>query len=149
MIPQRISELGIDHIKGWEGLELEAYMPTPNDVPTIGIGHTKGVDMGLTCTERQAEVWLVEDLEPVEDAMERLVSAALTQTQYDMLVSWVFNVGVGAFRQSTLLRVLNEGRHNRVPSELRRWVYQDGRKVQGLINRRRDEAAKYQSEVTA
>ena len=58
----KIGKQGLDLIKSFEGLELEAYMPTPIDVPTIGYGHTKTVKMGMVITEKQAEALLKKDL---------------------------------------------------------------------------------------
>jgi len=63
----------------------------------------------------------------------------LNRNQFTALVSFVFNVGVTAFRESTLLRVLNFGRYTEVPSQLKRWIYDNGVVVNGLINRRNAE----------
>ena len=141
----KINKEGLDHIKQWEKLMLVAYMPTPNDRPTIGYGHTKGVAMGLTCTEPQALAWLDEDVDWAEHAVNKFVKVDLKQKQFNVLVSFVFNVGTGAFRQSTLLRVLNAGEYEAVPAQLKRWVYQDGEKVRGLIRRRKNEAELFEA----
>lgn len=136
----KLDDKGIDHIKQWEKLELEAYLPTPRDVPTIGYGHTKGVAMGLTCTEEQAEVWLDEDCDHAERAVNQFTRVPMNQGQFNVLVSFVFNVGVGAFRRSTLLQEINEGNYKGVPAQLKRWVYQDGEVLNGLVRRRKMEA---------
>lgn len=139
-----ISDAGLDHLKQWERLRLKSYLPTPNDVPTIGYGHTRGVAQGLTCTEPQAEVWLDEDADHAEQAVNALVRVEINQAQFDVLVSFVFNVGVGAFRQSTLLQVLNRGEYAKVPAQLKRWVYQDGEVLAGLVRRRKAEALQFE-----
>lgn len=64
------------------------------------------------------------------------VVVELSQTQWDALVSFCFNVGAGNFRASTLLKKLNAGRYQTVPSELNRWVFAGGKKLDGLIRRR-------------
>lgn len=135
-----ISDAGIEHLKLWEELRTEAYLPTPNDVYTIGYGHTRGVCEGLTCTEPQAERWLDEDADEAEQSINRQVTVPLSQNQFDALVGLVFNIGVGAFRRSTLLRVLNDGKYDQVPAQIKRWKYQDGQVLRGLVRRREAEA---------
>lgn len=92
---------GKELIKSYETLRLEAYMPTPNDRPTIGWGHTKGVKMGDRCTVEQAEKWFVEDTADAVEDVNKLVRliygrARLTQAMFDALVSLVYNAGGGA-----------------------------------------------------
>ena len=105
----QIGKQGLDLIKSFEGLELKAYMPTPNDRPTIGYGHTKGVKMGMKITEERADALLVQDLAWVEAAVAKKVTVPLTQPQYDALCSFIYNVGAGAFGKSTLLRRSKRG----------------------------------------
>ena len=71
------------------------------------------------------------------DAVNDAVEVPLNQDQFDALVSFVFNVGAGAFEGSTLLRLLNEGRYRDVPKQLDRWVKADGRTLEGLVRRRK------------
>ena len=137
----KISDNGLDLIKRWEALRLEAYLPTPDDVWTIGYGHTLGVGQGLTCTPEQAEAWLREDVSGAEHAINVEMDCPLEQQQYDALVSFVFNIGISAFNQSTLLVRVKEGNLDDVPKQMMRWKYQHGKIVQGLINRRRAEVA--------
>lgn len=95
---------GASLIKGFEvgpgnGPRLEAYLPTPDDVPTLAFGHTRGVKLGDTCTESQAEAWFLEDVAEAVAAVNRRASQAgwrLSQSMFDALVSLVFNVGEGA-----------------------------------------------------
>lgn len=140
----RINKAGINIIKDSESLRLKAYK-CPSGIPTIGWGHTKGVLPSMTCSEAEAENWLAEDIERAESAVRIKVDVSLNENQFSALVSFVFNVGVTNFISSTLLRVLNEGRHESVPAELRRWVYgrdRFGKKIQlpGLVTRRNKEA---------
>ena len=90
-----IGSAGITLIKDFEKLELVAYMPTPDDVPTIGYGHTKGVKLGDTCTEEQAEAWLLEDLSDAQTCVnKRIAGINITQNQFDAAVSLCFNMAV-------------------------------------------------------
>ena len=105
----KTSPAGIALIKRFEGLELKAYKDIAG-VWTIGWGHTgPGVIAGLEWTEAQAEMMLLRDLLPREQAIEDLVAVDLHQNEFDALVSFVYNVGIEAFRKSTALRRLNRG----------------------------------------
>jgi lysozyme len=137
----------IEHVKRWEGLRLTAY-PDPgsrNGEPwTIGYGHTSDghlkVYRGLSITPAQAEAALEYDLNETAAAVEKLVKVELADNQFGALVSFAFNVGVEAFRKSTLLKRLNGGDYAAVPQQMARWVYNDGKPMQGLINRRAAES---------
>ena len=135
----RISEQGVRLIKRFEGLRLTAYK-CPTGYWTIGWGHTYGVKPGQKITKEQAEVYLKQDLVVAEDAVDKLVSTPLNQGMYDALVSFVFNLGAVRFKNSTLLRRLNQGAYDLVPDEFLRWVYGtvDGKtqKLPGLVERR-------------
>lgn len=105
----KTSQKGIDLIKRFEGLELEAYQDIAG-IWTIGYGHTgPDVKPGMKISEREAEDLLKADLKPREQAVERLVKVPLNQNEFDALVSFVYNVGEGAFRKSTARRRLNNG----------------------------------------
>lgn len=142
-----LNQESIDHIKRWEGFEPEAY-PDPGSRDgkpvTIGYGTTridgKPIALGTRITEEQAEEYLRRDLTHAAGAVERAVEVPLTDNQYGALVSFAYNVGVGAFRSSTLLRKLNAGQYEAVPAELARWKFNDGKVMQGLVNRRAAEA---------
>ena len=131
-----------------EGLRLTAY-PDPGSrdgTPwTIGYGHTKGVRKGQTITKRQAEEFLTQDLKVYEDAVNRLVKVPLTQNQFDALLSFVYNIGIGAFTHSTLLRVLNRGEYALASKQFPRWNKNDGKEMVGLTNRRAEEKALFDS----
>jgi lysozyme len=132
--------------------KLEAYMPTKNDVPTIGWGHTKGVKMGQTVTYAQAEALFWEDVEWVERAVNRLVKVDLTQNQFDALCSLVFNIGAGAFAGSTVLRRVNQKDFEGAAKAFLMWNKQTNKRtgkkevLQGLVRRRKEEAEYFLSE---
>ena len=129
----------IDIIKKHEGLRLEAYLPTPNDVWTIGYGHTHTTQKGMKITEGQAESLLRKDITWVEKAVNKLVVVPLTQNQFDALSSLVFNIGEGGFSSSTLLRLLNVGDYEGSANQFLRWNKQKGRVLNGLTKRREEE----------
>jgi lysozyme len=134
----KLSQRGIDLIKHFEGLRLEAYR-CPADVPTIGYGHTQGVKLGDKITEQEAEDLLRKDLATFERGVNRAVYIPITQGQYDALVSFAFNLGMGALLKSTLLRKLNAG--SDASGEFARWVNAGGKRLDGLVRRREAERA--------
>ena len=129
----------ISLIKKHEGLRLEAYLPTPNDVWTIGYGHTHTTKQGQKITEAQAETLLRKDIKWAEEAVNESVVVPLSQNQFDALVSFVFNVGAGAFGSSTLLRLLNSKDYEGAANQFLRWNKQKGVALKGLTKRREEE----------
>ena len=140
----QISKAGLDLIKQFEGLYLQAYR-CPAGVPTIGYGHTAGVAMGQTITQQQADDYLRRDVRMFERAVERLVKVPLTQGQFDALVSFAFNLGEGALAQSTLLRLLNAGDYAGAAAQFDRWNKAGGRVLPGLVRRRAAERALFEA----
>lgn len=131
-----------DLIKSFEQFRPTAYLPTKNDVPTLGYGHTAGVRMTDTCTMPTAEAWLRQDVAAVVgDISNRCHDVPLSQHQFDALVSLVFNIGIGAFDASTLLRKLRTKDYGGAAAEFARWNKQGGRVLPGLTARRAKEAA--------
>lgn len=133
-------------IKEYETLKLVAYLPTPNDVPTIGWGHTRGVKMGDTCTRDQADRWLLEDVglsELVIDTVARKASKrGLTQAMYDALVSLMFNVGASAVSaSSTIGKALLAGDYFAAWAGFALWRKQGRKDLLGLARRRAKEMA--------
>jgi len=126
----------VELIKESEGLRLKAYLPTPNDVYTIGYGHTKTAEKGMVITLAGAEALLLHDLAWVETAIDTYVQVPLNQNQYDALSSFIYNVGGTAFRKSTLLKKLNKKDYNGAANELLRWDKQKGKVLRGLTKRR-------------
>ena len=135
----KISPEGLALIKKFEGCELEAYQCSAG-VWTIGYGHTKGVEEGMTITKDQAEQMLLEELVEYEVAVEEAVDNQLDQCMFDALVSWTYNLGPTNLNNSTMLKVLNAGEYDEVPAQIKRWNKAGGKVLQGLIRRREAEA---------
>lgn len=136
---RRINSEGIQLIKQWEGCRLQAYK-CPAGVWTIGYGHTRTVRPDMVITQQQADDLLREDLRVFEKAVDDAVTIDLTDNQFAALVSWTYNIGEGAMRRSTLVRLLNQGHYEAVPGELAKWNKVKGKPVRGLSNRRAAEA---------
>jgi lysozyme len=137
----QINQEGLDLIKEFEGCRLEAYL-CPANIWTIGYGHTKTAEMGMVITEAEAEVLLRDDLKDAEAAVDQLVTATINDNQFSALVSFVFNVGAGAFEGSTLLSLLNTNADAAiVANQLRRWNKAGDRELRGLTRRRQAERA--------
>lgn len=129
----------VELIKESEGLRLEAYLPTPNDVWTIGYGHTKTAKKGMKITNAGAEALLLHDLAWVETAIDTHVKVPLNQNQYDALASFIYNVGATAFKKSTMLKLLNKGDYQGAADQFPRWNKQKGKVLNGLTARRKKE----------
>jgi len=117
------SDTGLKFIAEHEGMRLKAY-PDPGtggEPWTIGVGHTGGVSPGDTCTEAQAMEWLREDVAEAEAAINELVTADITQPQYDALASFIFNCGRGNFAKSTLLKKVNADDVDGAAAEFSKW----------------------------
>jgi lysozyme len=137
---RQIDQAGLDLVKSFEGLFLQAYRDSVG-VPTIGWGHTVGVQMGQTIDQAQAEAFLQADMADSCGAVERLVTVPLSDDQFSALVSFTFNCGTGALAGSTLLRLLNGGDYLSVPGQLMRWNHAGGQVLAGLTRRRLAEGA--------
>lgn len=157
----QMSEHGLELLKQWEGFKPDVYRDSAG-LPTIGVGHlitkseqTTGeiVIGGVPAqyadglTDQQVLDLLSQDVEPAEQAVNNGVKLELDQNQFDALVSFTFNVGVGAFTGSTLLKVLNQGQSDQVPDQLRRWNKAGGQVVQGLANRRENEVKLWNGQI--
>ena len=138
---RHINEKGLQIIKDSENCELIVYT-CPGGKRTIGWGHVLADDTpdGFTITQEQADNLLKEDLEMVQQHLAIVLQhVPLTDNQWSALVSFVFNIGIGNFIQSTLKRKLNEGDYQGAADEFGRWVYAKGKKLNGLIIRRAKE----------
>lgn len=133
-----ITPEGLELVKYFEGLRQKAYR-CPAGVWTIGYGHTKGVKPGDVCLKKEAEEWLEQDLQEAETCVRKRVRVPLNDNQYSALCSFVFNFGCGAFHNSTLLKKLNLGDYLGAANEFERWVYADGKRLNGLTRRREAE----------
>lgn len=126
----------IQLIKRFEGLYLKAYV-CPAGVLTIGYGHTRGVKPGEEINEMQAEIYLREDVEACEIQLNYL-TLPINQHQFDALCSFIFNLGIGNFMQSTLLKKLKAG-DKTAADEILRWDKSGGKVLPGLTARRKAE----------
>ncbi|MCP1104855.1 lysozyme [Serratia nevei] len=131
---------GLNLIKHFEGLKLRAYQCSAH-VWTIGYGHTVDVSANDVITEEEALYFLHQDVAESERAVNQYVHVPLTQNQFDALVSFVFNLGVGNFRTSTLLKKLNAGDDDGAAQEFGRWIHAGGKVLPGLVRRREAERA--------
>ena len=150
-----LSDNGFKKLIEWEGFKSHVYKDSAG-LPTIGVGHLltqdelrsgklsiRGVDTRYAngLSNVQIEDLFKQDLASREQLVRTLVQVPVNQNQFDVLVSLAFNIGRVAFQKSTLLKRLNSGRYEEVPAQLRRWVYSGGELVNGLVNRRENEIA--------
>ena len=134
-----ISKQGIELIKQFEGCRLTAYK-CPAGVLTIGYGHTgKDVHYQDVITKEQAEKLLKKDLMFFEMFVSRCVKVPLNQNQFDALVSFAYNIGITAFKNSTLLKLLNQFEYDKAADQFKRWKYANGKILLGLARRRQAE----------
>ena len=135
----------IELIKEAEGLRLESYL-CPAGIPTIGYGHTgPDIKLGMTCTLQQAEEWLHDDYCEAVVLVRRSVGVPLSDNQLDALASFVFNLGIGRLKTSTLLKKLNSWDYKGAAAEFDKWVYGSGKKLPGLVKRRAAERKLFES----
>lgn len=126
---------GLALIKQYEGVELKAYK-CPAGILTIGYGRTTNVKAGDTCTQAQADAWLIAEYDGFERNVLALVKVTLTANQTGALVSFAYNVGVGALKGSTLLRKLNAGDYAGAADQFLVWNKAGGKVLAGLVKRR-------------
>ena len=133
---REVNEAGLALIREFEGCRLDAYL-CPAGIPTIGYGATgPDIRMGMVWTQEQADARLVEDLARFAAGVERLVQVDLTDNQFAALVSFAYNVGLGALAGSTLLRKLNADDFQGAADQFARWNKGGGRVLPGLVRRR-------------
>lgn len=140
-----VSPSGVDLICNFEGLRLKAYDDGVG-VWTIGYGTTKypngiRVKKGDTCTLEQAKSYMQHDLKKFEQTVNSAVNVPINQNQFDALVSLAYNIGSTAFKNSTLVKRLNEGNYKAAANQFDVWVNAGGKRMQGLVNRRAAEKA--------
>ena len=138
-----MTEKCIELIKRFEGCRLEAYR-CPAGVLTIGYGHTGNVNQGQRITQADADRLLREDAAKIESGVRAALGRELAACKMDALVSFAFNVGIGAFRTSTLARKVKANPDDAsIRSEFLRWFFAGGKRLQGLVRRREEEAKMY------
>jgi len=145
----KVSKKGLEIIKKHEGLRLKPYL-CPAGVPTIGYGATYypyGDKVSMSdeaITEEYAEKILKEMLINYEDGVERYVQVELNQNQFDALVSFSYNLGLGSLKSSTLLKKINNNPCDPdIENQFKRWVKAGGKTLSGLVKRREEESKLY------
>jgi lysozyme len=145
----QLSAAGLDLIKRFEGFRSHTYLDVAG-IATIGYGHRllPGESFPNGITEASAEQMLASDAHGAEQAVTRLVKVALTQSQFDALVDFCFNLGAGKMAASTLLKDLNEGGFDAAGQQLLRWDHVGPQEIAGLKARREAEFQLWGSEST-
>ena len=143
---KRVSKAGVDLIHSFESCKLTAY-PDPGSRDghpwTIGWGSTgPGIAKGVVWTQAQAAARFLADLGRFEKGV-ALLAPVTTQSQFDALVSFAYNVGLSALNDSTLLRLHKAGDYAGAKAQFARWDKNDGKVMKGLARRRAAEAALY------
>lgn len=137
----KLSEEGLALIKHFEGFRAHPYLCQAN-VWTIGYGRTRGITAQTPpVSKAQAEAMLSQDVARYERSVQNLIRVKLTQSQFDALVSFAFNLGAGALQRSSLRSKLNRGEYASAAPEFLRWVRAGGVVSRGLVARRRAEVA--------
>lgn len=144
----RVNEAGLALIRAYEGFRAKAYR-CPAGILTIGYGHTSmagppDVRVGMTVSKKQAEDILAADVAIFASEISRFIKADLNDNQFAALVSFSYNVGVGAFRSSSVLAAVNRSDFDSVPRRLNLWVKAGGRVLPGLVKRRASEGQLFQ-----
>jgi len=136
----KTSQKGLDLIKKFEGFSDKEYI-CPAGKVTIGYGHVilPNEDFQQPMTKKEAEILLKKDLEPRESALNKFLKVKITQNQFDALISLIYNIGVENFKQSTLLKFINDRLFDKVPDQFRRWKYINKVVSKGLLKRREEE----------
>jgi len=138
-VTREVNQAGVDLIRRFEGCRLDAY-PDPGtggDPWTIGYGATgPGIAPGVVWTQEEAEARLVEDIAQFAGAVERALTVPVSANEFAAMVSLAFNIGAGAFKKSTLLRLVNDGHFEAAAEQFLRWTRAGGREMPGLVRRR-------------
>lgn len=142
---RKTNQEGLKLVKSFEGLYLEAYQD-PVGVWTIGWGATKDVRRGMKITVAQAEKMLQDELEKFEVAVANAVKVSINDNQFSALVSFSYNLGARSLSESTLLKLLNEGKFQEAADQFPRWDKAGGQSLLGLSRRRRAERALFLSQ---
>lgn len=143
-----LSDKGVKLITNFEGLYLKAYDDRGKNgggIWTIGYGtisYPDGtpVQEGDTCTKEQAIEWFKYEVKEKEEGVVDLIDVDLNQDQFDTLVSFAYNLGLGCLKKSTLRKLLNDGDYDAVPEQILKFDHDGGKVVKGLTRRRRAEA---------
>lgn len=144
----RVSEECLAMLKKHEGVRFRPYK-CPAGLWTVGVGHLIGDGRTLpdqwnrTFSSDEVDSILADDLRRFERGVLRLCPHLQHQGQFDALVSFAFNLGLGALQRSTLRMKHNRGQYTYVPKEFLKWSKAGGKVLRGLLRRREDEARLY------
>lgn len=146
----KVSNAGLDIIKKHEGFEPNMYLD-PVGLPTIGYGIYLNTPELLsryenaTISEEEATALLLDHVQKqVEPVIKDSITAKINQNQFNALASFIYNVGSGNFRSSTLRRKINEGaEEEEIRYQFSRWNKANGQELSGLTKRRKEEANLY------
>lgn len=145
-----VNKAGLDLIRAFEGCRLDAY-PDPGtggEPITIGYGATGGIKLGTKWTQAQADARLAQDVGRFSDGVAALLGLAPTnENQFSAMVALAFNIGLGAFGSSTLLKKHKAGDYAGASAEFLKWVNAGGKRMNGLVRRREAEAQLYRGIV--
>lgn len=136
----KTSQKGLTLIKKFEGFSDKEYI-CPAGKITIGYGHVilPNEDFPQPMTRLDGELLLKKDLEPRESALNKFLKVKINQNQFDALMSLIYNIGVANFKQSTLLKFINDKLFDKIPDQFRRWKYINKVVSKGLLARREEE----------
>lgn len=139
-----MSIAGIDALKRREGFRSQTYLDEAG-IATIGYGHklTEGESYPDGIDEDTATALLASDIHEAENSVNSNVTVPLKQSQFDALVSLVYNIGAGAFERSTLLSELNDGNYSGAADQFLVWKKVNGEVSQGLVARRAGERSQF------
>lgn len=139
----RLSQKGVEFIKKYERLRLDVYDDGYGYL-TVGWGHRVGAKpVAMTISRIEAENLFSADVGAIENALGKLLTMPMPQNKYDAVVSLVFNIGVGNFSESSMLKMINTNLLNKAAGEFGRWIFAGGKPSAGLIKRRAEEALMY------
>ncbi len=141
----KLDDAGLSLIASHEGVRTTAYWDAHGKVWTIGYGHTATARKGMKITKAQAVELLRTDIQRFEECVDAAVNREITQGQFNALVSLAFNLGCGGFKRSSVLALVNEGRMEDAMSAFNSYVKAGGRRLAGLVKRRKAESQMFAS----
>jgi lysozyme len=136
----KLNQAGIDLVKKFEGCKLEVYKDL-RGFATVGYGHRTFLDMRHCISQDEADQLLASDLQKTADALSEMITLDLNDNQFSACVCLAFNIGVNAFKDSTLLKLLNGGGVSPASEQFERWAHAGDIIIQGLLRRRLAEKA--------
>jgi lysozyme len=142
----KLSKGGAELIKKYEGCRLKAYK-CPAGIWTIGFGHTGNIKEGQTISQAEVDRLFDKDVQKFVDGINNVVKVELNQNQFDALVSFTYNCGIGSLQKSTLLEYVNKKQFDKASVEFDKWNKGGGIVLQGLVRRRNEEQALFDKPI--